>query len=128
MTDLPGLNFQLGEDIDALRNAVRDFAQSEIAPRAAEIDKSDLFPADLWQKMGALGVLGITVSEEYGGAGMGYLAHMIAMEEISRASASVGLSYGAHSNLCVNQIKRNGTEAQRQKYLPKLISGEIPSI
>ena len=124
MTDLPGLNFQLGEDIDALRNAVRDFAQSEIAPRAAEIDKSDLFPADLWQKMGALGVLGITVSEEYGGAGMGYLAHMIAMEEISRASASVGLSYGAHSNLCVNQIKRNGTEAQRKKYLPKLISGE----
>ena len=123
MTDLPGLNFQLGEDIDALRDAVRDLAQSEIAPRAAEIDKSDLFPADLWQKMGALGVLGITVSEEYGGAGMGYLAHMIAMEEISRASASVGLSYGAHSNLCVNQIKRNGTEAQRQKYLPKLISG-----
>ena len=124
MTDLPGLNFQLGEDIDALRDAVRGFAQSEIAPRAAEIDKNDLFPADLWQKMGALGVLGITVSEEYGGAGMGYLAHMIAMEEISRASASVGLSYGAHSNLCVNQIKRNGTDAQRQKYLPKLISGE----
>ena len=124
MTDLPGLNFQLGADIDALRDAVRDFAQSEIAPRAAEIDKSDLFPADLWQKMGALGVLGITVSEAYGGAGMGYLAHMIAMEEISRASASVGLSYGAHSNLCVNQIKRNGTDAQRQKYLPKLISGE----
>ena len=124
MTDLPGLNFQLGEDIDALRDAVRDFAQSEIAPRAAEIDKNDLFPADLWQKMGALGVLGITVSEEYGGAGMGYLAHMIAMEEISRASASVGLSYGAHSNLCVNQIKRNGTPEQRQKYLPKLITGE----
>ncbi len=124
MTDLPGLNFQLGEDIDALRDAVRDFAQSEIAPRATAIDKNDLFPADLWQKMGALGVLGITVSEEYGGAGMGYLAHMIAMEEISRASASVGLSYGAHSNLCVNQIKRNGTEAQRKKYLPKLISGE----
>ena len=124
MTDLPGLNFQLGEDIDALRDAVRDFAQSEIAPRAAEIDKNDLFPADLWQKMGALGVLGITVSEEYGGAGMGYLAHMIAMEEISRASASVGLSYGAHSNLCVNQIKRNGTTEQRQKYLPKLITGE----
>ena len=114
MTDLPGLNFQLGEDIDALRDAVRDFAQTEIAPRAAEIDKNDLFPADLWQKMGALGVLGITVSEEYGGAGMGYLAHMIAMEEISRASASVGLSYGAHSNLCVNQIKRNGTQEQRQ--------------
>ncbi len=124
MTDLPGLNFQLGEDIDALRDAVRDFAQSEIAPRAAEIDKTDLFPADLWQKMGALGVLGITVSEEYGGSGMGYLAHMIAMEEISRASASVGLSYGAHSNLCVNQIKRNGTDEQRQKYLPKLITGE----
>jgi isovaleryl-CoA dehydrogenase len=124
MTDLPGLNFQLGEDIDALRDAVRDFAQREIAPRAAEIDKNDLFPADLWQKMGALGVLGITVSQEYGGAGMGYLAHMVAMEEISRASASVGLSYGAHSNLCVNQIKRNGTDAQRQKYLPKLISGE----
>ena len=124
MTDLPGLNFQLGEDIDALRDAVRNFAQTEIAPRAAEIDKNDLFPADLWQKMGALGVLGITVSEEYGGAGMGYLAHMIAIEEISRASASVGLSYGAHSNLCVNQIKRNGTEEQRQKYLPKLISGE----
>ena len=124
MTDLPGLNFQLGEDIDALRNAVRDFAQTEIAPRASQIDKTDLFPADLWQKMGALGVLGITVSEEYGGAGMGYLAHMIAMEEISRASASVGLSYGAHSNLCVNQIKRNGTPEQRQKYLPKLITGE----
>ena len=124
MTNLPGLNFQLGEDIDALRDAVRDFAQTEIAPRAAEIDKNDLFPADLWQKMGALGVLGITVSEAYGGAGMGYLAHMIAMEEISRASASVGLSYGAHSNLCVNQIKRNGTLEQRQKYLPKLITGE----
>ena len=124
MTDLPGLNFQLGEDIDALRDAVRDFAQTEIAPRAAEIDKNDLFPADLWQKMGSLGLLGITVSEEYGGAGMGYLAHMIAMEEISRASASVGLSYGAHSNLCVNQIKRNGTDEQRQKYLPKLITGE----
>jgi isovaleryl-CoA dehydrogenase len=124
MTDLPGLNFQLGEEIDALRDAVCDFAQSEITPRAAEIDKNDLFPADLWQKMGALGVLGITVSEEYGGAGMGYLAHMVAMEEISRASASVGLSYGAHSNLCVNQIKRNGTPEQRQKYLPKLITGE----
>ena len=124
MTDLPGLNFQLGQDIDALRDAVRDFAQREIAPRAAEIDKNDLFPADLWPKMGALGVLGITVSEEYGGAAMGYLAHMIAMEEISRASASVGLSYGAHSNLCVNQIKRNGTDAQRAKYLPKLVSGE----
>ncbi len=122
--NLPGLNFQLGEDIDALREAVHDFAQSEIAPRAAEIDKNDQFPMDLWRKMGDLGVLGITVGEEYGGAGMGYLAHMVAMEEISRASASVGLSYGAHSNLCVNQIKRNGNEAQRAKYLPKLISGE----
>ncbi len=122
--NMPGLNFQLGEDIDALRDAVRDFAQAEIAPRAAEIDRSDQFPMDLWEKMGSLGVLGITVSEEYGGANMGYLAHMIAMEEISRASASVGLSYGAHSNLCVNQIKRNGTDAQRAKYLPKLISGE----
>jgi isovaleryl-CoA dehydrogenase len=124
MNNLPGLNFQLGEDIDALRDAVHDFAQTEIAPRATEIDRSDQFPMDLWRKMGSLGVLGITVGEEYGGAGMGYLAHMIAMEEISRASASVGLSYGAHSNLCVNQLKRNGTDAQRQKYLPKLISGE----
>ena len=124
MNNLPGLDFQLGDDINALRDAVRDFAQTEIAPRAAAIDKNDQFPMDLWPKMGALGVLGITVGEEYGGAGMGYLAHMIAMEEISRASASVGLSYGAHSNLCVNQIKRNGTEAQRAKYLPMLISGE----
>ena len=124
MINMPGLNFMLGEDIDALRDAVREFAQSEIAPRAAEIDRTDQFPMDLWPKMGAVGVLGITVGEEYGGAGMGYLAHMIAMEEISRASASVGLSYGAHSNLCVNQIKRNGSDAQRQKYLPKLISGE----
>ena len=122
--NMPGLDFQLGEDIDALRDTVRAFAQAEIAPRAAEIDRSDQFPMDLWRKMGALGVLGITVDETYGGAAMGYLAHMIAMEEISRASASVGLSYGAHSNLCVNQIRRNGSEAQRQKYLPKLISGE----
>lgn len=121
---LPGLNFGLGEDLEALRDAVHTFAQSEIAPRAAEIDRSDQFPADLWRKMGELGVLGITVPEEYGGANMGYLAHMLAMEEISRASASVGLSYGAHSNLCVNQIKRNGSEAQKKKYLPKLISGE----
>ena len=122
--NLPGLNFQLGDEVDSLRDAVRDFAQAEIAPRATEIDHSDQFPMDLWRKMGDLGVLGITVPEELGGAGMGYLAHMVAMEEISRASASVGLSYGAHSNLCVNQINRNGSAAQKAKYLPKLISGE----
>jgi isovaleryl-CoA dehydrogenase len=122
--ELPGLDFGLGEDISALRESVHAFAQAEIAPRAAEIDRSDRFPADLWRKMGELGVLGITVPEEFGGANMGYLAHMIAMEEISRASASVGLSYGAHSNLCVNQIRRNGNDAQRRKYLPKLVSGE----
>jgi len=121
---LPGLDFGLGDDIEALRDTVRDFAEAEIAPRAAEIDRSDQFPMDLWRKMGSLGVLGVTVAEEYGGASMGYLAHMIAMEEISRASASVGLSYGAHSNLCVNQIHRNGSEAQKKKYLPKLVSGE----
>ncbi|KAB2901033.1 MAG: isovaleryl-CoA dehydrogenase [Burkholderiaceae bacterium] len=124
ISSLPGLNFQLGDDIDALRDAVRDFAQAEIAPRAGEIDHNDQFPMDLWRKMGDLGVLGITVPETYGGADMGYLAHMVAMEEISRASASVGLSYGAHSNLCVNQINRNGNAAQKAKYLPKLISGE----
>jgi len=121
---LPGLDFQLGEEIDALRDTVRAFAQAEIAPQAGEIDRSDQFPMDLWRKLGALGVLGITVGEEYGGANMGYLAHMVAMEEISRASASVGLSYGAHSNLCVNQIHRNGSVAQKAKYLPKLMSGE----
>ena len=122
--NLPGLDFQLGEDIEALRDAVRAFAAAEIAPRAAEMDASDQFPMDLWRKMGELGVLGITVPEQYGGAAMGYLAHMVAMEEISRASASVGLSYGAHSNLCVNQLRRNGNEAQRAKYLPRLVSGE----
>src|SRR5215475_4865355 len=110
---LPGLNFDLGDDINALREAVTDFAQNEIAPRAGAIDRDDQFPMDLWRKMGELGVLGITVAEEFGGANLGYLAHMIAMEEISRASASVGLSYGAHSNLCVNQIHRNGSEKQK---------------
>ena len=120
---LPGLNFDLGEAADMLRGSVETFAADEIAPRAAEIDRSNDFPADLWRKMGDLGVLGITVEDEYGGAGMGYLEHCVAMEEISRASASVGLSYGAHSNLCVNQIRKNGSEAQKQRYLPGLISG-----
>ena len=119
-----GLNFDLGDDIDMLRDAVWAFAQKEILPRAAEIDRDNLFPDDLWKKFGDMGLLGMTAGEEYGGTDMGYLAHMVAMEEISRASASVGLSYGAHSNLCVNQIRRNGTEAQKQKYLTKLISGE----
>jgi isovaleryl-CoA dehydrogenase len=122
--DLPGLNFDLGEDLDALRDAVRQFAQAEIAPLAAETDRNDQFPMHLWRKFGEIGVLGITADEAYGGAGMGYLAHMVAMEEISRASASIGLSYGAHSNLCVNQINRNGTAEQKARYLPKLISGE----
>jgi isovaleryl-CoA dehydrogenase len=120
----PLLKFDLGEDIAMLRDSIAAFAAAEIAPRAAEIDRSNQFPMDLWRKMGDLGILGITVPEAYGGAGLGYLAHCVAMEEISRASASVGLSYGAHSNLCVNQLKINGSEAQKQKYLPKLISGE----
>ena len=120
---LPGLNFDLGEAADMLRGSVETFAADEIAPRAAEIDRSNDFPADLWRKMGDLGVLGITVEDEYGGAGMGYLEHCVAMEEISRASASVGLSYGAHSNLCVNQIRKNGSEAQKRRYLPGLVSG-----
>ena len=122
--NLPGLNFELGEDIDMLRDAIRTFAEAEIAPRAQEIDQTDQFPMDLWKKFGDMGLLGLTVSAEYGGTELGYLAHMIAMEEISRASASVGLSYGAHSNLCVNQLHRNGTPEQKAKYLPKLVSAE----
>ncbi len=122
--NLPGIQFYLGDDVDALRDAVKAFCDEEIMPRAAQIDRDDQFPMDLWVKLGALGVHGLTVPEADGGLGMGYVAHMVAMEEISRASASVGLSYGAHSNLCINQITRNGNAAQRAKYLPKLISGE----
>ena len=123
-TSYPTLQFDLGEEIDMLRDMTYQFANKEIAPRAAKIDQDNEFPADLWKKFGDLGLLGITVAEEYGGSDMGYLAHVIAMEEISRASASVGLSYGAHSNLCVNQIHKNGSEEQKKKFLPKLCSGE----
>jgi len=119
-----GLDFQLGETVDILRESVSAFAAREIAPRAAEIDRANRFPRDLWPRFGALGLLGITVEEEYGGTRMGYLAHIVAMEEVSRASASVGLSYGAHSNLCVNQIRRNGSSEQKRRYLPGLVSGE----
>lgn len=118
------LNFGLGEDVDMLRDAVHDFAQHEIAPIAAKVDHDNAFPNEIWPVLGGMGLLGVTVPEEYGGANMGYLAHVVAMEEISRASASIGLSYGAHSNLCVNQINRNGNAAQKAKYLPKLVSGE----
>jgi isovaleryl-CoA dehydrogenase len=122
--EYPTLNFNLGETADMLRDTVRSFTSDEIAPRAQQIDESNEFPRDLWPKLGALGLLGVTVEEEFGGSGMGYLEHVIAMEEISRGSASIGLSYGAHSNLCVNQIRRVGDAGQKQKYLPKLVSGE----
>lgn len=122
--NIPSIDFDLGEDIAMLRDTVRAFVEAELAPRAAEIERANLFPADLWKRLGDLGLLGMTAPEEYGGSNMGYLAHVVAMEEVSRGSAAVGLSYGAHSNLCVNQIRRNGNEAQRQRYLPKLISGE----
>ena len=121
---LPGLDFGLGDEADLIRDSVMRFASDEIAPRAAAIDATNDFPADLWPKMGALGILGVTVEEDHGGAGLGYTEHCVAMEEVSRASASVGLSYGAHSNLCVNQIRRNGTEAQKRRYLPPLVRGE----
>ena len=123
-TPYPTLNFGLGEEIDLLRDSVYQFCQAELAPRAEQIDRDNAFPMDLWRKFGDMGLLGLTVSEQYGGTAMGYLAHCVAMEEISRASASVGLSYGAHSNLCVNQIFKNGNEAQRANYLPRLCSGE----
>lgn len=119
-----GMQFALGEDVDALRDSVARFARDEIAPRAAEIDRTNEFPLELWEAMGDLGLHGITVPEEFGGLGMGYVAHCVAIEEISRASASIGLSYGAHSNLCVNQITRNGSDAQKAKYLPDLIAGK----
>src|SRR5262245_334691 len=121
---VPPFNFGLGEIADALRDTVRSFTSDKIAPIAAEIDRTNTFPRQLWPEMGALGLHGITVEEEYGGSGLGYLEHCVAMEEISRGSASIGLSYGAHSNLCVNQIRRNGSDAQKRKYLPKLMSGE----
>src|SRR5487761_2487102 len=121
---LPGLDFGLGSELEMLRDTVRGFAQAKIAPHAEEIDRSNSFPREIWPQLGALGLLGVTVEEEYGGAGMGYLEHVVAMEEISRASAAIGLSYGAHSNLCVNQIRRNGSAEQKKKYLPKLVSGD----
>ena len=124
MIEFPTLRFAFSEEVEILRRTVREFAAAEIAPRAAEIDRSNSFPVDLWSKLGRLGLLGITVEEAYGGSPMGYLAHIVALEEISRASASVGLSYGAHSNLCVNQIRRNRSEAQKQTFLPRLVSGE----